>query len=41
MAAFDVQELERIATEETDCRIPRIVTESGYLQLQTEKAVNI
>ena len=41
MAAFDVQELERIATEETDCRIPRIVTESGYLQLQTEKVIHI
>lgn len=33
MAAFDMQELEEIATEETDRRIPRLVTESGYLQL--------
>ena len=30
MAAFDAQELESIAVEETDRRIPRIVTESGY-----------
>lgn len=30
MIAFDIQELEEIATEETDRRIPRIVTESGY-----------
>ena len=30
MAAFDAQELESIAAEETDRRIPRIVTESGY-----------
>ena len=41
MIAFDIQELDSVATEETDRRIPRIVTESGYLQLQTEKAVNI
>ena len=34
MIAFDIQELERIATEGTDCRIPRIVTESGYLQIE-------
>ena len=33
MAAFYLQELEEIATEETDRRIPRIVTESGYLQI--------
>lgn len=30
MIAFDVQELERVATEGTDRKIPRIVTESGY-----------
>lgn len=39
MIAFDIQELERIATEETDCRIPRIVTESGYLQVSNPKGL--
>ena len=36
MAAFDVQELEEVAAEETDRRIPRVVTESGTVYLQTE-----
>lgn len=34
MIAFDIQELEQVATEETDRRIPCIVTESGCLHLQ-------
>ena len=39
MIAFDIQELEKIAAEETDRRIPRIVTESGYFQLSNVSAI--